>query len=835
MKFATPVAILLHVATVLTAPTLSSQRDAPVGDASGLAITDAGDTNPDPSAGPPSWRLDCGSPGTTSLCSASNSGARCDPITGSLTIILEGTCGACKCIYLESNKTIQVLYKPNHLLLFLRDGIGDAAMSSYQSNSSAVRTRPPRTASKPTLTAPQTSSPLINKSPQIPTCTSNVLLFLTNLRLLDLDLEPDWPDITPATFSAKDAVGGQKKRIQCVEWALYQLFSLWDHNDAQNKLRPFYPPADQVQSINLRAALVRSLEAAKKNGVLGRDVLIRKTMLDECKGERLEEVLAVFSSAVLKKLKKKKAAREKYRDFEELLAVKERGVSRRQEQARLSSQDGSIVISNTERAEVRRILRNNWAGNEQWVDGLLGGHSSQKRGLLSTPFDEVWGGVQTGNITDLEGRAIGLLEQLEQRVHHQKTRLQKWENFRRSTFGDIRPRVARNPPPREKKPENSLDFTAHLKIDFNELMSSSNVEFNNPPPEYATMINGLTKELGELKSQKIPDFSSLITSTRRRPISITSAQFIPEEPVLDPVSDLSDWEDESEEAIPQPKAGESSINRDARPTAIPRGFSAPRRQLPVPRENRRTSPVPHEDPAEFPREHRRLRTEPCVSQVEHKMNATEDEDFNYRTRNEEKHVPYSHPNQSRSPTRMNNAISLPPRPKSPTQLLADEILNSMNNASPSPMKKSRYTLSLAERTRMSMTRTPSFEPEDVTPQHSPVKASHAEASEALVTNNDPERGEEYEDLITRTRRSMAGFEAARQKAQLERRRSQRKSKVVQRKDSYFPKVDEEAGGDLSIVEGLMEDGHDYEAIFKSRPRIATSPMPSPSRRPYEEE
>lgn len=118
-------------------------------------------------------------------------------------------------------------------------------MSSYQSNPALARTRSLRAPAKPTLTAPQTSqtatlaSPInininINKSPQIPTCASNVLLFLTNSRLLDLDLEPDWPDITPTTFSAKDAAGGQKKRIQCVEWALYQLFSLWDHNDAQS-------------------------------------------------------------------------------------------------------------------------------------------------------------------------------------------------------------------------------------------------------------------------------------------------------------------------------------------------------------------------------------------------------------------------------------------------------------------------------------------------------------------------------------------------------------------------------------------------------------------------
>ncbi|TGJ84726.1 hypothetical protein E0Z10_g4034 [Xylaria hypoxylon] len=756
-------------------------------------------------------------------------------------------------------------------------------MSSYQSNSSLALTRSLRPTTKPTLTAPQTSTPLISKSPQIPTCTSNVLLFLTNLRLLDLDLEPDWPDITPATFSAKDAVGGQKKRIQCVEWALYRLFSLWDHNDAQNKLRPFYPPADQVQSINLRAALVRSLEAAKKNGMLGRDVLIRKTMLDDCKGERLEEVLAVFSSAVLKKLvaeralnsgpeyrptisesislenwgytsdrtelnglmlahkaslrsilEKKRAARAKYHDFGELLALKERGISRRREQAKATSKDGSVGVSNKERADVRRILRNNWAGNEQWVDGLIGGNSSQKRGLLSTSFDDVWCGVQTGNITDLEGHAVGLLEQLEQRVYRQKTRLQKWEDFRKSTFGNIRPRVARDPPPREKKNESSFDFTAHLKIDFNQLMSSSNIKFDNPPPEYATMINGLATELEGLKSRKIPDFSSLITNTRRRPIRTTSGQFIPQEPVLDPVSDLSEWEDESEEVISQPKV-DSSTNGDARPTAIPKGFSGSRRQLPVPRQNRRISPVRHEDLAELPSEHRRSKTEPYPIQAEHKQNATEDDEFNYSTQCEEKQAPYSLSDQSRSATGTNNVISVPSRPKSPTQLLADEILNSVNNASPSPMKKSRYTLSLAERTRMSMTRTSSFEPEDETPQRSPVKASYTEANGGLATNNDPERGEEYEDLVTRTRRSMVGFEAARQKAQLDRRRSQRNSKVVQRKDSYFPTLDEEAVGDLSVAEELMEDGHNYEAIFKSRPRIATSPMPSPARQQYGEE
>lgn len=107
-------------------------------------------------------------------------------------------------------------------------------MTSYQTTSSLTRTRSMRTLAKPNLTAPQATTAPVNKPAQIPTCTSNVLLFLTNSRLLDLDANPDWPDITPTTFSAKDAAGGQKKRIQCVEWALYQLFCLWDYNDAQN-------------------------------------------------------------------------------------------------------------------------------------------------------------------------------------------------------------------------------------------------------------------------------------------------------------------------------------------------------------------------------------------------------------------------------------------------------------------------------------------------------------------------------------------------------------------------------------------------------------------------
>ncbi|KAI1327109.1 hypothetical protein F5Y16DRAFT_203433 [Xylariaceae sp. FL0255] len=754
-------------------------------------------------------------------------------------------------------------------------------MSTLQTTSSLGRTR--------SLRAPPSAKVTTTLTANIPTCTSNVVLFLTNLRLLDLDLEPDWPDITATTFSSKDAAGGQKKRIQCVEWALYQLFSMWDAAETLNKLRPFYPPADQVQSINLRAALVRSLEQAKKAGVLGRDVLIRKTMLDECKGERLEEVLAVFSSAVLKKLvaeralnggseykptiserlslenwgysgnrtelnalllahkasirstlNAKNAARHRYRDFERLLATKERDVAQRRQLLKADARYSTLEISDTAKAEVRRILRNNWTGNEQWLDGLLFNETQSRRnGLLGNPFDEVWAGVQEGRLSDLEDQSAGLLEQLEQRVHHQKTRLQKWEDFRKKSFGDQKSRVIPQTPKKKGKKGFGIDFNAELDhtSDAEEILKYET--FDSPPGEYATLLNGLQTDLNGLHKETITSFSTLLSSVKRV-LTTGASQFMPPpDPVSDPISDLSEWEDEPEEQSAPLEIRKPSAPSNSRQSSIPGASISSRRLLPRPksfREERRTSPTRHSKIRELPREHRRSRAEPSneppQSLVEPARLRQEEPIAHYRLPSPKPSALTGRLEDARSPSpipELEDPRPPPPQPVSPTQAQADEILASMNNTSPSPSKKSRYTLSLAERTRMSMTRTSTLDLEDES-HLSPIKTSHLQSIGETGTDKGLEQGEEYEDLISRTRRSMAGFEAARQKAQIERRRSQRRSKVAQRKDSYFPKVEEEGlgNGDVSVVEELIEAGEE-EAIFKSRPRIATSPAPNSSK------
>lgn len=73
------------------------------------------------------------------------------------------------------------------------------------------------------------SIPPSKSSQQVKSLTaSNICLFLSNLRLLNLDKRADWPDVTVRTFDTKDALHNQKKRISCVEWTLFRLFEIFD-------------------------------------------------------------------------------------------------------------------------------------------------------------------------------------------------------------------------------------------------------------------------------------------------------------------------------------------------------------------------------------------------------------------------------------------------------------------------------------------------------------------------------------------------------------------------------------------------------------------------------
>lgn len=61
---------------------------------------------------------------------------------------------------------------------------------------------------------------------------SHLTVFVRNLKLLQLDQQPDWPDITLRSLSPSSQ--NHRQRIRLVEWALFHLFTIWDPEGAQN-------------------------------------------------------------------------------------------------------------------------------------------------------------------------------------------------------------------------------------------------------------------------------------------------------------------------------------------------------------------------------------------------------------------------------------------------------------------------------------------------------------------------------------------------------------------------------------------------------------------------
>ncbi|KAH6605447.1 hypothetical protein Trco_007154 [Trichoderma cornu-damae] len=705
---------------------------------------------------------------------------------------------------------------------------------------------------------------------------ASLSLFLTNIKLLDLDQLPDWPDISAETFApAGTTLQDQKRRVQCVEWALYQLFVIWDPEEAANKLKPFYPPVDQLQSVGLRSALVRALEQAKKNGDLGRDTIIRKTMLDECKGERLEEVLAFFSTAVLKKvvsgslaangnyvspvvelafenkgyksekshlvalsmahkasirqiLQRKEAAKAQFKDFAKVLDDKEDDIIRRREAIELKEMDGGgQTVSDNARAEMRSTVHHNWAGSEAWMEALLCG-DARHGGLLATHFDRVWRRAQQGRLDELDTEDVGLLEQLDNRVRVQRERLRRWDAFRRNTFGEARPVLSKPRTAAAKAKGVDLGFSAHLDLHTGRRVKSTRVALFQHAPQmtddYAGLVSDLKYELGKIATKEV-NIASLVRKRTpvkqdrrdRRLLSTSSFEGVGDD---DEISDLEDAENafRTDGSVTSFSSNSqdnfAAAGRNVRPVISRPSLS----QLSGPESPSLTA---WSNQRNFPG-----RSTYDLTQIDDSPLATPPSLAPQR-----RPPGYDTPTRRRSP----EATKLAPRQKahrspqrlSPTKDFADDILDPMKSKTPSPVKrtKPRHTLSLAERTRLSMSRKKSlcFEDEELDPP-TPITPAAKPAESRVV--NPPDYSE---DLASRTRRSMAGFEKAQQKAQMERRRSLRRSKMPQRKEGgYFPRVEEDLNEATLLLEQLAEE-EDMEAVFRSRPKIGQSLQPSPTR------
>lgn len=599
-------------------------------------------------------------------------------------------------------------------------------------------------------------------------------------------------------------------------------------------------------------------------------------MLDECKGDRLLDLLAVFSSAVLKKVvvdddsrssshrrhaalalklavenrgykddktelatlvlahkvslhrskEKRQAVHARFRDFSDLLGVKERGLVRRREEMRAREEaagEGKPSVSENARVEMKRTVRNNWTGDERWMETVMSGDAgtASQDGPFGMPFDRVWRRVQQDRLGELEAKNTGLLEQLEGRVRMHKERLDKWRAYRRDLFGD--PSKAAPSPSKKAAPRASrgidLGFGAHEEVRLGRMSPKKQQLAVGPRVngEYRSFLDNLNKDLAADEGK--PNASALSRlQSRRRKASETLAVPADEEGegAISELSDLEDDETDNFTTGAPISSFASKLNGLKRPN-----LSRP------------------DTSSWSPSKHSPLRGQATGSGSQGSSHQSSPN----HSPSPHRRAPINASTPGQSPTRLQDLQDDAKAHPSPTQQLADEILASMSNASPSPSKRSkpRHTLSLAERTRLSMAPRGSslFMEDDDEPDLEPTSATTPPVADNTTTTIPPTDDETKttpleevpEDLVSRTRRSMAGFEQARQKAQLERRRSQRRSKMLpKREGSYFPKLDEDDEGQQGAVltEELLQE-EDMEAVFRSRPKIKASPLPSPTK------
>jgi hypothetical protein len=608
--------------------------------------------------------------------------------------------------------------------------------------------------------------------------------------------------------------------------------------------------------VNLRAALFRCLNELKKNGVvLGKETVLRKTMLDDCKGDKFFEVLAVFSTAVLKRtlsqssktradtsivrnlatastltpseqasllplaiahrsalqrsLGQKTVAKTRYNDLSAALDEKIEGISRRTEQyatsllksAKPKDQKADFTL-------VKRQAKENWRSDPRWLDVLIHGDGSQAEDVvLVRPFTETWQEMQSGRSLQEKGTESGLLQELENRVSLQQNRIRRWRAFHQRISEDNKRQAAQKQSRRDDSRNSTTDFTAHEHYRLGEKKNSSFTEA--PSDDIIALGNPIYKDILQNMAKGLASASS------PAPRRITSAD---EKVGTDTKSPKRQYHARNK------GSGGPSSKRDTK--AASRTTKSPYDSSEVPASNIASAKLQQPQSEE-------LFNAPNTS-VEPPVEIAASEVTKRRpSRDSPSPIP-SETNPSpafeHSGTELGaGASSSVADPHEVT--LVDRIVSSVSEASPSPVKKPY--LSLMERTRMSMAA--SFG-NDMSPA--------AEADVDLPPIPSPEQSDTvFQDrrrtLLERTRQSMSNVAVMSERPKLKQRKSMTKKTrqslypvnqfETPRKDHESLREEEQTrSGKSTPKEVLFSDEAEYESVFKSRPKVAMSPVYSPA-------
>ncbi|KAL8923038.1 MAG: hypothetical protein Q9208_004850 [Pyrenodesmia sp. 3 TL-2023] len=681
---------------------------------------------------------------------------------------------------------------------------------------------------------------------QITPSTSN---FLTNLRLLHLDFQEDWPNVTTELFAAKNARANQKQRIQCVEWALYHLFQLWSPKETKNKLQPFFPSYDALRSINLRAALFRCLNDLKKDGVLGKDITIRKTMFDECRGDKFEELLASFSLVVLQKslqrqpssstsisgrlittrnisrweqnsllplaiahqgalktlLQRKAQLRQRYGDLKRVLKAKEQQLLAKVDHLAQADMECTVdAVPDRTVQEIHQQFATNWQGDKGWIKSVVEGDRRDfGDALLDSAFPKIWTHAESGTTSSIEADGQkGLLQDLDGRIYTQQMRLRHWQNVHRDMV-KARPRSPANvkektTPYRSRETQSPLKFGYVSQAGPDGTMPSAAIS-PETKMRYHELLERRRGDSGGVRSIDISTPSnyptasdvcvSAIPSQASLALAPTTLELTPPttpqgrknlvgDVFAKPSEDLQSGNTQSVEHLSNPSVLTSLIEVDEA----------------MWKETSSSATCDNQSLGD-----RTSKPQECR---ENEGAATRPESFTARRL---------------------DSLSSPAAEKKITQeedALAQQIISSAMNTDPSPVK---CRISLMERTRQSIAfaRPEAFLPDSL--DGSTLLYSSQKTNPDVFQSGTLERSA---SLLERTRRSISlvpGPKGPRKSIY-----SRRESKQYPRNQFETPKKQLEDLKEMTPPELLFSPDADCTSVFKSRPRIATSPKLSPT-------
>jgi hypothetical protein len=545
-------------------------------------------------------------------------------------------------------------------------------------------------------------------------------------------------------------------------------------------------------------------------------------MLDECKGDKFFEVLMLFSTLVLRRrlahrerqtiplnparylatakkiqpeehrlllplviahrvvlesaLKRKTAAKARYQKLSRTLHEKSKEIAERKESLATSLEKSCMDHSVTDRQE--RLLNNlktNWVGSNKWMGALLnGGESHQKDLLLNRSFSDVWTSMEKGDLLEGDDTAEGLFDVLDSRIKQHQVRLQKWQKFQHKFHVQNNSHQAKSVLSIERKTLPSLKLVEHEKIQLKHSRTRDNIEsemMRGTGSVYEDIIADMDAQLqqvGAFPKRQIDAVACELAIKSTLPPQISRKSIKPASLLL----------------------SRTAINTDGKLV------------------------VETHDPMQIQKDE--TSDSGCDnSQMELKSIQLHNP----------LHLEQPSPSPQRPEREETHAFERSPPREKPS--LADEIISSVAEAEPSPIKKPY--ISLTERTRMSMAfarGSEIFSPEESLP---PKTSS----PEPLLEQEQPIN--RRMSLLERTRQSMSNMAAVP-------RPKPRKSASVKSRQSLYPvnqfetpnkkpAIQEEETDESNKVptpkELLFSENAEYDSVFKSRPKVANSPVITP--------